>query len=260
MKKNPGKEYDNEFYKLMTNQNFEANNLTSAQEMVPYILKLFPNAASVIDVGCGIGIWASTFKNNGIPIVSGVDGKWVDKTQLLINKNEFHTHNFESGHKYITSRKYDIAICLEVAEHLNSKYADDLLDTLTELSDVIIFSAAIPHQGGIHHVNEQYQSYWKKKFEQRNYTGLDLLRGKFAANKKVATFYSQNTLVYINNEINFPSLQKYYQIPYVVDLISPNMGLIKGSNSWKHLFHVQYLLGHAFIKKLLITFKVIKQQ
>lgn len=193
-------EYNKTFYAQMTSTELKATNLTSAQEMVPYILKLFPNTTSVVDVGCGTGTWAFTFKNNGVETVLGIDGPWVDQAQLLIDEKEFKIHNFESLEVYSVSMRYNMAICLEMAEHLDEKYADILIESLTKLSDVVVFSAAIPHQGGVHHVNEQFQSYWKKKFEAKGYIALDLLRGSFADNEKVLIHYTQNILVYVKKK------------------------------------------------------------
>lgn len=257
--KKRSKEYNNIFYGLMTDKKATTTNLTSAQEIVPYILKLFPNTKSVVDVGCGIGTWASTFKRNGVQTVLGVDGPWVSKTQLLLAQNEFEEYDFESPQAYAVSKKFDLAVCLEVAEHLNEIYADKLINILVSLSDVVIFSAAIPNQGGVHHINEQYPSYWKAKFEDRNYVALDLLRGKYAENNRVATYYSQNTLIYINGDAKYPDLEKYYGIPYVVDFISPKMALIKASTTWKYLFQMQYKLFRAYIKKILISVHIIKK-
>ena len=75
--------------------------------------------------------------------------------------------------------KFDLAITLEVAEHLSEIRADSFIDDLCALSDLILFSAAIPDQGGRHHINEQWQSYWEpKRFKQRGYHVYDIVRWK----------------------------------------------------------------------------------
>ena len=61
-------------------------------------------------------------------------------------------------------RRFDLVNCLEVAEHLDASRADSFVDDLCALGDVVVFSAAIPGQGGTHHVNEQFQSYWQERF------------------------------------------------------------------------------------------------
>ena len=61
-------------------------------------------------------------------------------------------------------RKFDLAISLEVAEHLKSSSSEDFVQSLTTLAPMILFSAAIPHQGGLHHINEQWLEYWGDLF------------------------------------------------------------------------------------------------
>ncbi len=77
---------------------------------------------------------------------------------------------------FAAARRFDLGICLEVAEHLPTAGADQLVENLVRLSDVILFSAAIPHQGGTHHVNEQWPSYWADLFAARHYFAWDGLR------------------------------------------------------------------------------------
>jgi hypothetical protein len=73
-------------------------------------------------------------------------------------------------------RKYDLAICLEVAEHLPVSSAGTLVDSITRASDLILFSAAIPLQTGTHHINEQWQDYWAALFDQRGFVASDIVR------------------------------------------------------------------------------------
>ena len=125
------------------------------------------NPQSVIDLGCGTGIFLSELKKQGIEHVLGVDGKWIKKKRLLIPQFEFFPADLT---KTIPMNKhFDLAICLETAEHLEERYADTLIDSLCKLSDTVLFSAAIPRQLGTNHVNEQWQSYWAKKFAKRGY-------------------------------------------------------------------------------------------
>lgn len=188
--------YNKSFYASM-NEIHQRSNLTSAMEIVPYVLNIFPNTKSVIDFGCGSGTFLSIFKENGVYEIKGLDGDWVDKDHLLIDSDSFRPTNLEQAKNIKFDHKYDIAMSLEVAEHIDRSYADDIVDALTRASDVIMFGAAIPGQGGAEHVNEQWQSYWVKKFEDRGYRCLDMIRPRFAANPMVQHYYAQNTLIYI---------------------------------------------------------------
>src|SRR5271156_2760464 len=86
----------------------------SAAVVVPQVLSFVP-AKSVIDVGCGIGTWAAAFVANGISDVLGVDGDYVERAQLRISPDQFLAHDLtKSLH---LDRTFDLAVCLEVAEH-----------------------------------------------------------------------------------------------------------------------------------------------
>lgn len=199
--------YNKKFYASM-NETHQRSNLTSAMEIVPYVLQYFPHTESVVDFGCGSGTFLSVFQKNGIHEIKGLDGEWVDKDNLLIDHEFFCPTNLEKAKDIELGRKYDIAMSVEVAEHISERYADDLVSALIRASDVVIFGAAIPGQGGAEHVNEQWQSYWVKKFEDRGYRCYDLIRPRFATNPMVWHYYAQNTFIYIREK----SLSNYSDV------------------------------------------------
>lgn len=90
---------------------------------------------------------------------------------------------------------------LEVGEHLPEQYADNLVNTLTNASDIVMFSAAIPGQIGTSHVNEQYTEYWAKKFIDRGYVPVDYFRKKVWNNANVEWWYKQNIILYIKDSL-----------------------------------------------------------
>ncbi|KAF2516801.1 class I SAM-dependent methyltransferase [Flavobacterium zhairuonense] len=142
------------------------HNFRAANEVVPLIMNLL-QPKSVVDLGCGIGTWLKVFIDNGVNDVLGIDGDYLDKKLLKINLQNFKEFDLEKLYK--SSRKYDLAISLEVGEHLNFKSADNFVKSLTGLSDTLIFSAAIPFQGGQNHINEQKPDYWIKKIQSEGY-------------------------------------------------------------------------------------------
>lgn len=170
------------------------------------ILKLFPETKSVVDVGCGAGGWLATFREaagDNLHTVMGIDGDWVPREVLHIKPEEFHPCNFYDEMP-VVSQRFDLAFCLEVIEHIPEPEAERLLDLLVQLSDRIIFSAAIPGQGGTHHVNEQWPPYWEEKFNSRNYLLLDIIRSKIWDYADTGVFYKQNMLVAINKNATLP--------------------------------------------------------
>ena len=61
-----------------------------------------------------------------------------------------------------------------------------------------MFSAAIPFQQGLNHINEQWPNYWANFFNQNDYVCLDIIRPNVWDNKKISFWYKQNTFLYIN--------------------------------------------------------------
>ena len=94
------------------------------------------------------------------------------------------------------NKKFDLLISLEVAEHLPKESADIFVKSLTTHSDFILFSAAIPGQGGQYHVNEQWPNYWNEKFVDNGYEAFDILRSHFWNNENVFWWYKQNMVIY----------------------------------------------------------------
>lgn len=181
-------QYSSKFYSTHA-----AGSKQSAMEIVPMIVDLL-KPQSVIDIGCGIGTWLSVFRELGVETAKGVDGDYVNKGELLIPHEDFT--GFDLREWFESSRKYDLAISLEVGEHIEKEHSDTFVDTLTGLSDVVMFSAAIPMQEGKNHVNEQWQEYWAGKFRERGYLTVDFIRPRAWNNHKVEIWYAQNTLLY----------------------------------------------------------------
>jgi cyclopropane fatty-acyl-phospholipid synthase-like methyltransferase len=165
----------------------------SAREIVPLVLNLM-KPQSVIDVGCGVGTWLSVFKEYGVENFLGVDGDWLDKRMLEIPEERFLS--FDLNQPFYVDKTFDLVVSLEVAEHLLPDSAETFIDSLTQLAPVILFSAAIPHQGGTSHVNERWPDYWTKHFGDRGYAVVDCIREKVWDNDNVDWWYAQNTLVY----------------------------------------------------------------
>jgi SAM-dependent methyltransferase len=185
------------------------HNFKAAREVVPFVLELL-GSKSVVDVGCGIGTWLKVFEENGISAILGIDGSYVDKSLLKIDKHNFVDFDLEKV--YHTDRKFDLAISLEVAEHLSIDSSDVFVKTITNLSDTVIFSAAIPEQGGQNHINEQEPKYWIEKFEKEGYQLFDVLRPIFWDNQNVDSWYRQNMLLFTKNvdvKVKLDSLESF---------------------------------------------------
>jgi SAM-dependent methyltransferase len=166
--------------------------LESARALVPKIIEWL-EPASLIDVGCGTGAWAAVALSEGVPDVLGVDGDYVDQRQLVIPPDRFAVRNL--AEPFRMDRRFDLALCLEVAEHLPPSRGPGFIDDLCAVSDVIVFSAAIPGQQGTHHVNLRWQSYWANLFIERGRSIVDDLRASIWRDARVGWWYRQNVLV-----------------------------------------------------------------
>ena len=185
--------YGEKFY-----QEQEQGSLQSAKEILPLILQMMP-CNSVVDVGCGVGNWLIACAELGISDLIGVDGDYVDTKLLKITEQQFVRHDLTKPLKL--NRPFDLVISVEVAEHLTEDHADTFIDSLTELGSVILFSAAIPHQGGTYHVNEQWPAYWIEKFDRRGYRLVDCIRAKVWTNEKVEWWYAQNMFLFVRHDV-----------------------------------------------------------
>lgn len=188
--KMPQDAYDDQFFDVMQ----EAAR-SSAHVIGPLLVKLL-QPTSVIDVGCGTGTWLSVFQELGVGEVFGVDGAYVDRARLEIPAERFLA--FDLTKPLRLDQTFDLAVSLEVAEHLPEDSADEFVESLTRLSPVVLFSAAIPHQGGTNHVNEQWPDYWAAKFSSHGFVAVDCLRRKVWNNGDVEWWYAQNMLLYVS--------------------------------------------------------------
>jgi hypothetical protein len=134
----------------------------------------------------------------GVRDVVGVDGSYIDPASLLIPGAHFEATDI--SRPLDLGRKFGLVECLEVAEHLPETHADTLVDTLARHGDVVLFSAAIPGQGGEYHVNEQPLEYWRAKFAARGYAAYDAIRHRIAALSDIEPWYRYNAVVYASAE------------------------------------------------------------
>lgn len=183
--------YDSDFF-----SSHHPGAASSAAAMVPLLLEL-SGAHSVADVGCGIGTWLAEFARQGVIDFHGFDGVWVEPEQLVIPRERFTAADL--GRAMPPQRAFDLAISLEVAEHLPETSADVFVESLTALAPIIVFSAAIPMQGGTDHVNEQWPGYWAAKFATRGFASIDCIREHVWNELGVEWWYAQNTILYASD-------------------------------------------------------------
>jgi len=173
--------------------NPEIHNFSAAKQILPFLLSLKP-VDSVLDVGCGTGTWLKIASDLGVKEVLGIDGVPLNTNELHIPADSFI--NDDLTRVIDLKRKFDLLICLEVAEHLPAENAKNLVDSLTNHSDFIVFSAAIPGQGGQNHINEQWPVYWQTLFFNKGYYPCEILRDIFWNDNEIEWWYRQNILIF----------------------------------------------------------------
>ncbi|UJP64173.1 methyltransferase domain-containing protein [Mongoliitalea daihaiensis] len=184
------------------------HNTIAAEIIVPKIMNLL-KPKSVLDVGCGIGTWLNVFSKQGVKEFLGLDGDYVDKELLYkyINPSQFKSIDLEKP--FNLKKEFDLVISLEVAEHLKESSADIFIESISKHSNNIIFSAAIPWQGGQNHLNEQWPNYWEAKFKKFGFKIFDLIRPEIWNNEKIEFWYKQNIFLFSKNnfsEVSNPCL------------------------------------------------------
>ena len=175
--------------------------------------QLHPN--SVVDLGCGVGTWLAAFQRLGVERVEGYDGDYVDRSLLQIPAASFHAIDLSSA---LSEGKplgsFDLAVSLEVGEHLPPAASAALVDRLTSLAPAVLFSAAIPRQSGTDHINERWQSDWARMFAVHGYHPHDAVRPLVWDDPGVEPWYAQNALLYLRE----PSPE-----PPMLDLVHPRL-------------------------------------
>lgn len=182
----------------------------SAQEIIPLVLAL-TRPQRVVDVGCGVGTWLSVVSEHGVADVLGIDGDYVNRQLLMIPAERFLPLDLKQPVR--VADQFDLVISLEVAEHLPVECAEIFVESLTRLGPAVLFSAAIPHQAGADHVNEQWQDYWARHFAARGYLPVDCVRPQVWDNRDVNVEYAQNTLLYATREYiaSRPALERHFE-------------------------------------------------
>jgi SAM-dependent methyltransferase len=178
---------------------FHHDAVANAPHLADAVLAEFPRARSLADIGCGTGGFAAEFQRRGLRVVgceySAIGRRWAGRAGVRVVP--FDAADPVQGP--LPDGPYDVAISLEVAEHVPAPLADVLIAFIAGASGAIVFTAAHPGQGGTGHVNEQPKVYWIEKFAARGFAHDDAAAGRIAAllrERGVSNYLHQNMMVF----------------------------------------------------------------
>lgn len=180
----------------------------SADKLIETLWR-YVQPTSVIDLGCGLGFLLKACKTRGAAI-HGVDGDWVSPEDGLIPTSARQIADLNLP--YTTRKRYDLATSIEVAEHLVPDRSEGFVEDLCALSDVVLFSAGVPGQGGAGHINLRFQGEWAQMFQAQGYGCYDPIRRRMAAFDGVLPWLAQNVLLYIKDGVEVCPLLDEHRI------------------------------------------------
>ena len=181
--------YPADFY-----QNRRLHTAHAARRLLAALPEGLPRA-SIADIGCGTGTWLAAALASGFATALGVEGAWVTPAMLDDPRITLIAHDLEQPY---AGPRVDLALSLEVAEHLAPARAEGFVADLVALAPAILFSAAIPGQGGVGHINEQWQSWWAGRFAAHGYVAHDVIRPAIWADDAIPAWYRQNAVLYLD--------------------------------------------------------------
>lgn len=199
--------YDNNFYKEQ-----EISSYNSGRKILPIVNKFF-GPQSVVDIGCGLGNWLKVWHEDfKIKEYLGVEGPYINPDMLMVPRQNVIFADLKEP--LILQKRYDLAMSMEVAEHIPTEASELFVQNLINASDVVLFSAAIPGQEGTYHINEQNPEFWASIFKKKGYVTIDCIRKDIWNDSAINYWYRQNVLLFVKQEKleQYPDLQKIAQL------------------------------------------------
>lgn len=240
--------YTEKFYKTQ-----QDSSLRSAESVLPIVFSKYGTPDSMIDIGSGSGPWSKVALELGVSKVSCIEGDWIKDLPTFISKSHFRYFDLEKP--LDIKEKYELLICLEVAEHISKARAKTFIQDLCKLSDLILFSAAIPGQSGTNHINEKWLSDWASDFSKFNYGVIDDIRAVIWNIPEIDDWYKQNIVIFKKNTNNLSTVNN------VLDFVHPNIyktrniNLLTNRKIFTFLIHKKYPKLFSLIKKFAIKNK-----
>ncbi len=181
---------------------------TDYQTLALYIVEIY-HPKTVVEFGCGPGHLSRELAKLGVQVTS-VDGySHPDFTGLPVEFYPLNLNDATAIANLFQDKHFDLAVSLEVAEHLQPESSPTIINWLTKVAPVVVFSAAVPSQGGHGHINLHPRDYWHSLFTQSNFVISDRIREKLRTHPSVAPWYRYNVVDYVHaNHSQVPQLNE----------------------------------------------------
>ena len=176
-------------------EDHEPGSTRAAARILPVVLQIV-DVASVVDVGCGSGAWLAAAQDQAVPVLRGIEGPWAAGWGDVFDP-AFEITLCDLEQPLQLGERYDLAICVEVAEHLTPSRAPGLVGDLCRLGRSVLFGAAVPGQGGARHINEAPLSEWTRHFAANGYRPLDVVRRRVWDDPAIPYYYRQNSVLFV---------------------------------------------------------------
>lgn len=180
---------------------FTGNHIIDARKVISIILKYLPPIRTFLDFGCGLGAFSKAFEDFGYSNFKMIDHPSLPTEKLLVqDRTKFQPVDLDSDIPSI--ERVDLVICIEVLEHFENGRSLQLLDFITNSSDVVLFSAAVPRQLGTGHINEQWHDFWHFEFKKRGFSFFDGFKSELILDESIVYCFRQNLFIYYKNDLS----------------------------------------------------------
>lgn len=184
----PDTAYGEDFYEQQAETSYQ-----SARSLLGYLFSSY-RPSSLVDFGAGVGTWLRAARELGVGRLLGLEGHWV-RDKIAPSGIDYRFQDLNEP--VVLDDRFDMALSVEVAEHLVPERSQGFVSDMCAAADLIVFGAAMPHQGGNGHINERLPSFWIKLFESNGYTCIDFFRPAFWFQPNVEPWYVQNTFLFV---------------------------------------------------------------
>jgi len=200
--------YNNAFHKSI-----EECELEPAKNLAQYITT-FIKPAAFLDFGCSTGLYLREIKARMPTIPSHGFEFSTDAVSRALCADVHQTDLTYPLVSPISRTENTLGICLEVLEHIDDANWRSVLTNLISNCDILLFSAALPGQGGTGHINCRPRIDWIRRFHMLGWVlDIDATEHLLTEIRKGPHmgWFAQNAMIFVPSTNTTPSYHyKFY--------------------------------------------------